>query len=482
MSVFRVSLCLFRPAIALLLTGVAAPIAFAEDSAALGGNRISQAQVSDTHTSLETLRSAGLRIFATPFNRLDGYGDGPVNPADTVSPGGRPTLGGNGTFLRINGLDGQSCNECHSIVRAGEVPPRLGIGGVGGSVTNAMIKPTFIDPAALLSLDDHAAINGRVANPPFIFGAGGVELLALEMTADLQALADQARATPGVEVALRSKGIGFGTIQSDAAGNLDTSQVEGVDSDLVVRPFGRKGEFSTTRRFDIEAMMFHFGMQPVEVVGEDIDGDGDGVINEIMIGELSALHVFVSTAERPQQERRSPEAERGFEKFESLGCTSCHVPELETQTRYLPLRFPEIETDASANVYRQIDLHSAPPQFERNLTGGIRVPLFADLKRHDMGEELAETAEFASDAANREFTTARLWGVADTAPYLHDGRATTLTDAILAHGGEAQAARDAFAELGVDGRSEVLAFLRTLRTPRDGVRVSAPSRGRDKAH
>ena len=55
-----------------------------------------------------------------------------------------------------------------------------------------------------------------------------------------------------------------------------------------------------------------------------------------------------------------------------------------------------------------------------------------------MGDGLKEDFESA-EISNREFITARLWGVADTAPYLHDGRATTLFQAINAHGGEAQA-------------------------------------------
>ncbi len=64
------------------------------------------------------------------------------------------------------------------------------------------------------------------------------------------------------------------------------------------------------------------------------------------------------------------------------------------------------------------------------------------------------------------FVTARLWGIADTAPYLHDGRAPTLTEAILFHGGEAQPARDAFALLVPRDRTALLSFLRTLRTPK----------------
>ena len=64
------------------------------------------------------------------------------------------------------------------------------------------------------------------------------------------------------------------------------------------------------------------------------------------------------------------------------------------------------------------------------------------------------------------YVTARLWGIADTAPYLHDARALTLTDAIQMHGGEAQASADAFAALYPAQVVDLLAFLHTLRTPK----------------
>jgi CxxC motif-containing protein (DUF1111 family) len=95
------------------------------------------------------------------------------------------------------------------------------------------------------------------------------------------------------------------------------------------------------------------------------------------------------------------------------------------------------------------------------------------LKRHDMGAQLAESTGGPLD---RQFITARLWGIADTAPYLHDGRATTLTDAILLHGGEAQAARDGFAALSPQGRLALLAFLRSLRTPLHPAQDIVPER------
>jgi len=421
------------------------------------GVTITQAQIEDRTVSLREIRRQGMLVFSTPFNRADGYGDGPLDRADPISPGGRPTLQDNGTFLRVNGLDGQSCLECHSIVSNATVPAVFGIGGVGGAVSNAMFQPTTIDPD-----DDRGAgfadFDGRFINPPFLFGSGGIQQLAVEMTARLQALKNRAQSRPGQRVRLVAKGVDFGEIVF-REGNFDLSGVEGIDEDLVVRPFGRKGEFATVRDFDQDALRFHFGIEPVEVVGRDVDHDGDGVVNEIGVGAVSALEIFNTTLPRPLEERPDRAAREGRRLFMGLGCGECHRPLLRTRSAELSLSL----SGAEASPHFVVDLRADSPGFAPTGRGGVRVPLFADLKRHDMGEALAES--FGSEL-DRFFTTARLWGVADTAPYLHDGRALTLAEAILLHGGEAQAARDGFAALRDDERAEVIAFLRTLRTPR----------------
>jgi hypothetical protein len=399
-------------------------------------------------------------VFSTPFNRHDGYGDGPIDSADPISPGGRPTLQGNRTFLRVNGLDGQSCLECHSIISNASVPAGFGIGGVGGSVSNAIFQPTYIDVA-----DAERGFDGRFINPPFLFGSGGVQLLAAEMTEDLRALAAAAIANPGAAVPLETKGVSFGELRY-VGGVFDVSNVEGVDADLVVRPFGRKGEFATVREFDVDAMQFHFGMQPVEQVGAGIDADGDGVSDEIEVGEISALEIFNTNLERPVVRRpegvSQAQVRQGERRFDEMGCAECHRPNLVTRSRHLGYRFPVVPDDPGANVFYEVDLSRTPAQFDRTRQGGLAVPLFADLKRHDMGPGLAESFGSELDAF---FTTARLWGVADTAPYLHDGRATTLSEAILLHGGEAEAARNAFAGAAQSDRDRLLEFLQSLRTP-----------------
>ena len=94
--------------------------------------------------------------------------------------------------------------------------------------------------------------------------------------------------------------------------------------------------------------------------------------------------------------------------------------------------------------------------------------LFSDLKRHDMGEGLGESFSKATDEQNRRFITARLWGIADTAPYMHDGRALTLAEAIAAHdspGSEAAPAAQAFMALDDADKNRLIRFLMTLRTP-----------------
>lgn len=429
--------------------------------------RITQDQIASGAFSLRDIRMAGLRIFATPFNRQDGYGEGPMEPADPdhTSPGNRPMLGDNGTMLRINGLDSQTCLECHNQASAATVPMTFGVGGAAGISATALFQPRFFDVGDAAG-SGFAAFDGRAINPLSLFGVGGVQLLANEMTTELQRLRAVAAGSPsGARVDLVSKGVDFGYLIADGAGGVDTANVRGIDEDLVVRPFGRKGEFSTLRGFDVVATQFHLGMQPVEVVGEGVDADRDGVVNELFPGEISALEIFLATMDRPDQENRDKLAQRGFEHFLAIGCAECHRPALETESRFLGFStsaLPPTEEDA----FYWVDLTRGPPKFNQGAGKGIIVELFSDLRRHDMGPDLAESFHLASDDGNAEFITAKLWGVADTAPYLHDGRALTLAEAIRWHGGEARNARDRYLALTPQNQAALLAFLNTLRNPR----------------
>lgn len=93
---------------------------------------------------------------------------------------------------------------------------------------------------------------------------------------------------------------------------------------------------------------------------------------------------------------------------------------------------------------------------------GPSVELFSDLKRHDMGEELADPHDSPSGLPRAVFLTRPLWGLAETPPYLHDGRAPTIPAAILAHGGEAKWSREDFAKLTPSEQADLHIFLLSL--------------------
>jgi len=92
---------------------------------------------------------------------------------------------------------------------------------------------------------------------------------------------------------------------------------------------------------------------------------------------------------------------------------------------------------------------------------------YTDLLLHDMGEGLADNRPVAQ-ASGREWKTPPLWsvGLIDSVNrhtrFLHDGRARSLEEAVLWHGGEALAARDAFMNLSAAERSDVLTFVEDL--------------------
>jgi hypothetical protein len=99
--------------------------------------------------------------------------------------------------------------------------------------------------------------------------------------------------------------------------------------------------------------------------------------------------------------------------------------------------------------------------FQKDSKGRMIVRLYGDLKRHDMGPGLAESIDEDGIPVS-VFLTKELWGVGSTEPYLHDGRATTLTEAILEHGGEAEESGEDFKALSTAKQAAIIAFLNNL--------------------
>jgi hypothetical protein len=467
----------------------------------------------------------GDTIFGNTFNAVDGSGVN-VGTGERYSHVPRADLKGpqqwfNHTPARVTGPNAAGCFECHNI------PVEDGAGLPSGNVHR--------DPTRSGSMGSFIQ-----RNTPHLFASGAIQRLAEEMTDDLRTKVATAIAqcqTVGctVSVTLTTKGINYGTVVitrgpndppippnnctgTDAIPFIDPADclagvtanitgLVGISKDLVVRPFQWKGSVAFVRDFNRDASNQEIGMQAVEMAGEEVDGDFDGVVNELRVGDQTALALYIAGQPRPttRQELTKlnllPTAERvgsaeaasigrGSTAFGQIGCATCHVPSLTINKAIFsePSQNPNFRdklfpagqdpltralNPATAVKFdltkdqpdNRVIVNGAEVRFgaleKGSASGSGIVRLYGDLKRHNMGPRLAEQVDEVGTGAS-VFLTENLWGVGSTPPYLHDGRATTLTEAILEHGGEAQASRDAFAALSTASKTDVITFLNNL--------------------
>ena len=153
---------------------------------------------------------------------------------------------------------------------------------------------------------------------------------------------------------------------------------------------------------------------------------------EISNKGLDAVTDYLSLLTVPQMRlsERTDDVQRGWNLFTQAGCTACHRVSLTTATHQQAMLSEQV-------IYP-----------------------FTDLLLHDMGELLADSAD---DPLAREWRTAPLWGFGSSGgPYLHDGRASTPLEAVLWHGGEAEAAVQQVLTFNSGERAALLEFLAAL--------------------
>jgi mono/diheme cytochrome c family protein len=405
-----------------------------------------QADIEGGRYSARELYELGAQLFNVTFTKEVGYGGKDLPPLARFHTG------------RRGGPDATRCASCHW---------RGGPAGAGDGADNA-----YLDG------DGDSQKSALARNPIPLAGAGLVEILAREMTEDLAnaraALQKTAKATgANARGDLNTKGVAFGVLEVRPDGSVDTKDVTGVDPDLVVRPFGWKGNMASIRDAVEDELLVHHGMQSdylARTAGPSRvgpfpapDPDGDGVESEISEGQVTALTIFLAMQEVPQI--TPPEGSdfvllwsEGRARFQAIGCAGCHVPSLPLRSARYSL--PSREGGPSVEVELAED-GAAPRIAQPAEGGGYVVHLFSDLKRHDVGLQLMENR--ADRGVARElFLTRPLWGVARSRPYMHDARAPTLEDAILYHAGDAQASRDAYAALTEPERAPVRVYLTSL--------------------
>lgn len=198
----------------------------------------------------------------------------------------------------------------------------------------------------------------------------------------------------------------------------------------VVGRFGWKANTSTLHLQAAAAFASDIGAS--NIVFPETDGMRD--ITEVQLDDTT---FFAQTIAVPAAAPRDDSARHGRDLFEDFGCASCHTPTQITGPHPI------------------------------GALGFQRIHPYTDLLVHDMGDNLTD-ARPDFTASGVEWRTPPLWGIGLTeqilpmATFLHDGRARTLAEAIMWHGGEAAASREQFRAAARADRDALVAFLQTL--------------------
>lgn len=318
--------------------------------------------------------------------------------------------------LGLPDFNGDSCRACHedpaiggagglelNVSRFGQVDGMGNFSDVaGGQAVSKFRRPDVVGMGPREEIPAGANVFEQ-RQTPTLFGVGLINTIS---DAEILANADPSDA--------------------DADGVFGIARMIDVNGQMEVGHYGWKAQIPQLRDFIHDAMAFELGITtPDEGRGFNPHIDNDIVADpELSTAELDDLFFFISNLAAPQR-KGSTEAEvvQGEMIFDQIGCAKCHVPSLMGSQGPVPL-------------YSNLLLHNVQPAGFQGM------------------EEPGAPSGF--------YRTPPLWGILDTAPFWHDGRAETLTEAILLHAGEAQSATDAFDLLSPADRDALLSFLADL--------------------
>ncbi len=220
---------------------------------------------------------------------------------------------------------------------------------------------------------------------------------------------------------------------------------DSVDKKVEIGRFGWKANSATLLMQIASAYLQDMGITSYALTKESADGQpqmnavhGD-VYPELVDSLLNYVLFYVKTLAVPARRNITDnDVQRGQALFAQINCSGCHRPTIQTGI------------DETAGYLSNQRIHP-----------------YTDLLVHDMGDGLADDRQDFL-ATGREWRTAPLWGIGlfsitNGIPYyLHDGRANTIEEAILWHGGEAQKAKEQYMNLSKTDRNKLLKFLNSL--------------------
>lgn len=200
--------------------------------------------------------------------------------------------------------------------------------------------------------------------------------------------------------------------------------------------FGWKAQVPTLFQFSGDALLNELGITTPDFPSEncpqgncaELTFNPAPGINDV--NNTLTITNYMTLLAAPNRGPSTADSIAGEQIFESIGCSECHVSTLTSGSSSIAL----------------LDHQTYHP--------------YSDFLLHDMGT-LGDGLEMAS-STGAEMRTEPLWGLRFVTRYLHDGRATTLDDAITAHDGQARAARDRYTALAATGKAQLIAFLRSL--------------------
>jgi CxxC motif-containing protein (DUF1111 family) len=284
-------------------------------------------------------------------------------------------------------------------------------------------------------------------------------------------LSSERNATPlfgaGLIDAIDAREIEAAAVEQDRSAG--SSEIRGRVSRLPdgrVGRFGWKGQMASLDDFVLNACAVELGLevpdhpQAIDPLAPEEPRTG-GL--DLTGRDCAALTAYVASLPAPIE--RAPagkqEAARiaeGRDRFASIGCAACHRPKL----------------GQVAGIYSDLLLHDMGPGLGDSGSYGVSSPDSPGLARPRTPAPLADATRPGGGAGRtgpaagptrQEWRTPPLWGLRDSGPYLHDGRAATLEQAIAAHAGEAQKTAQRFFALAPSERSELLTFLKSLVAP-----------------
>lgn len=227
--------------------------------------------------------------------------------------------------------------------------------------------------------------------------------------------------------------------------------------------YGWRGQLRDLDLFVKGACAAELGLQVYEFaqVKDPLRPDYELFGSDLSTVQTSDLVAFVRSLPGPEQvlpedPQGKSQVAQGNLLFHEIGCGACHVEKV----------------GQLSGIYSDFLLHNMGREFEDpipaepvksvEVTAGIEVMQYYGMHRQSALVRF-ETVEERNHY--KEFKTPPLWGVADSAPYMHDGRADTLRDAIEMHGGEAGPSALRFARLSPEQQDSLMRFLQSLRAP-----------------